>query len=354
MTKPCDCPAPGFCQRFQREMCGRWFELCRGINTDIGTAAAFRAQWDHEAAEKIAVLGLPKTPARPITLLTDQAVGDAVSMTAAIYSLHKAHPGKYLTSVSSLWPEVFAYNPDVSPPATETALLHMHYPAIHQSNQRGIHFMQGWTEFLGDALGIVVPLLTDRPRLYFPDRDPPVEDYWIVCSGGKRDLTNKLWGHHNYREVVSSLKGLVWFVQVGGSLDDHLRILDAEDMVGKTTLRQLFNLVRRARGVLCGVSLLMHVAAALEKPAVVIAGGREPVSWNSYPKQQYVHTVGSLPCRDVKGRVGGACWRSRVVPLGDNTVLDKNPCERPANGIPRCMEMISPASVAELVLRYNQ
>lgn len=229
----------------------------------------------------------------------------------------------------------------------------MHYPAINKSNDRGIHFMQGWCEHLGAALGVPVPLLTNRPRLYFADPAPPVEDFWVVCSGGKQDFTAKLWGRDNYQDAVSSLRGRVRFVQVGGADHDHPHLDGAVDLIGKTTLRSLFDLVRRARGVLCGVSLLMHVAAALEKPAVVVAGGREPVQWNSYPRQQYLHTVGALPCRDVLGHVGEACWRARVFPQGEGGALDRDTCERPERGLPACMRLIRPAAVAEAVLRYD-
>ena len=381
MINFCDCKDDGFCSRYQREMRGRFREICQGVNVDLGTAAAFREQWSREASGLRDGIISPRTykvdsgERKQLLLKTDQAPGDSVAMTAAIYSLHRSHPSKYVTAVESYWPEVFAYNPDVAyhtlpggtlPDLTDS--LQMHYPAVHQSNERGIHFMQGWCEFLGMALGINVPLLTNRPRIYFAGSAPPVEDFWLVCSGGKRDFTNKLWGHDKYQEVVSSLKEVVRFIQVGGGKppvpwrsntagsqeDDHSRLDGTYDMVGKTTLRDLFDLTRRARGVLCGVSLLMHVAAALEKPAIVVAGGREPVPWNAYPKQQYVHTVGALPCSDTQGQVGGACWRSRVVPLGDGTIHDKDTCLRPVSKIPECMTLIRPAYVAELVSMYNQ
>ena len=385
-TGLCDCSADGYCPRYRRPMAGRFRQLCQGINVDLGTAAAFREQWAREASDDP---GFTVTTPKPLLLKTGQAPGDAVAMTAAIHSLHRAHPGKYLTSVESYWPDVFAFNPDVAshriPPPDGAngqakdgvADVQMHYPAVHQCNERGIHFMQGWCEFFGAALGVNIPLLTNRPRLYFPNPAPPVEDFWLVCSGGKRDFTNKLWGQHNYQEVVKRLKGLVRFVQVGGARpvvpwnpschgsqgDEHPPLDGVVNMVGKTSLRELFDLTRRARGVLCGVSLLMHVAAALEKPAVVIAGGREPVPWNAYPLQQYVHTVGALPCRDTQGRLGGACWRTRVVPLKDGTMLDNDLCERPVNGsptsltvqtIPECMKLIRPSEVAGLILRYNR
>jgi ADP-heptose:LPS heptosyltransferase len=309
-------------------------------------------------------------------LKTNHAPGDAVAMTAAIYSLHRAHPGKYDTAVESYWPDVFMHNPDVSAhliPTGQTtnflgvANVEMHYPAIHKSNERSIHFMQAWCEFLSSAIGQSVPLLTDIPRLYFDTPEPSVNNYWLVCSGGKRDFTTKLWGHRNYQEVVWLLRGQVNFVQVGGAKplvrwnkstagsqeDSHPRLEGVTSMVGKTNLRELFDLVRGARGVVCGVSLLMHVAAALGKPAIVIAGGREPVAWNAYPKQQYMHTVGALPCTDVHGKTGGACWRYRTAPLGDGTVMDEDTCQRPIGDTPECMTMVTPAEVAWLVTRYN-
>ena len=347
----CRCEQDGFCQRFQRIMSGRFREICQGINVDLGTAAAFREQWRQDTnTDQLKHTEKPKH----IILSNFQAPGDAVAMTAAIYSLHRAHPGKYLTSINVPWEGVFDYNPDIVPATKDAAQLYMHYPAIHQCNDRGIHFMQAWCEHLSVSLGVNIPLITNRPHLYFPTPDPPIEDFWVICSGGKRDFTGKLWGHDNYQKVVSTLHGAVRFVQVGGKNDDHQRLDGTEDLLGKTNLRQLFDIVRRARGVLCGVSLLMHVAAALERPAIIIAGGREPVQWNAYPKQQYVHTVGSLSCRDLQGHIGHACWRSRVLPLGDGSPFDNGTCEKPVDGIPLCMRIISPAEIAGLVLRYNR
>src|SRR5689334_15800 len=98
MINVCDCKQDGHCLRYGREMRGRFREICQGVNVDLGTAAAFREQWSREAGAQQS--GEPPTP---ILLKTDQAPGDAVAMTAAIYSLHKAHPGRHLTAVESMW-----------------------------------------------------------------------------------------------------------------------------------------------------------------------------------------------------------------------------------------------------------
>lgn len=384
----CDCTQDGYCPRYNREMKGRFREICAGINVDLGTAAAFREQWqrEYETIHKFEYMPTFTKPPTPLLLRTDQAPGDALVMTAAIYSLHQSHPGKYVTAVESYWPDVFMHNPDVyehfipdkNNDWSDYLTVHMHYPAIHDSNKRGIHFMQGWCEFLGKALDIHVPLITNRPCIYF-DKEYDLDDigdYWLICSGGKNDFTNKLWGFHNYQKLVHLLRDKIKFVQVGGARpivpwhpgtngsqnDSHPHLSGVDNMVGKTSLRDLFDLVRRARGVVCGVSLLMHVAAAFNKPAVVIAGGREPVQWNAYPNQQYVHTVGCLPCYTHTGEKG-ACWRSRVIPQGDNKVLDEHTCIYPVQlnyagvritTIPECMYMIYPEHIANLVMMYDR
>lgn len=353
----CDCTRDGFCPRFNRQMTGRFREICAGTNVDLGTAAAFREQWMREAlgVASSAAKSEVRSSSRSLVLSNTQAPGDLVAMTASIFSLHKMYPKQYTTAVECLYPDVFTHNPYVVSRSSLPPPIHkvaMHYPAIHDSNVRGIHFMQGWCEFLGMALGIYLPLLSNRPRLYFDTPHPKSGDYWLVCSGIKNDFTAKQW--LGYQEVVSSLKGIVRFIQVGNAVDNHPKLDGAEYLVGKTTLRQLFDITRKARGVLCGVSLLMHVAAAVRKPAVVIAGGREPVAWNAYPRQQYVHTNGALQCKDIHGRVGEACWRTRTVPLRDGDPHDKDICEHPQNGVPKCMTMISPRMVAELVLVYDR
>ena len=106
----------------------------------------------------------------------------------------------------------------------------------------------------------------------------------------------------------------------------HPPLRNVLDLRGQTDLRQLVRLVYHAQGVLCPVTLLMHLAAAVEtppgmpknRPCVVIAGGREPAQWEAYPHHQYIHTNGALMCCD-----HGGCWKSRVVPLGDGDEKDE-------------------------------
>jgi hypothetical protein len=106
----------------------------------------------------------------------------------------------------------------------------------------------------------------------------------------------------------------------------------------------------------------MHLAAAVEtkpnrpklRPAVIIAGGREPTHWEAYPSHTFLHTIGALKCCE-----SGGCWKSRVIPLGDNDHKDKSLCIAPIKTegdivIPKCMEMIKPTDVIAAIERYIQ
>jgi ADP-heptose:LPS heptosyltransferase len=129
------------------------------------------------------------------------------------------------------------------------------------------------------------------------------------------------------------------------------------DLRGQTSLRQLVRLVHHADGVVSAVSLLMHLAAAVEvrpkrprnRPCVVIAGGREPPHWVAYPHHQFIHTMGALPCCD-----DGGCWKSRTVALGDGDDKDRpgELCVDPVGGLPRCMDLITADEVIRRIELY--
>jgi hypothetical protein len=101
----------------------------------------------------------------------------------------------------------------------------------------------------------------------------------------------------------------------------------------------------------------MHLAAAVEvkggqpknRPAVIVAGGREPPHWEAYPHHQFIHTVGALKCCD-----NGGCWKYRTVALGDGDSKDQpeNLCVDVVKELPRCMDMITPDEVVRRIESY--
>lgn len=352
----CECPQAGYCPRYGKDVGRREHQICSGIDCNAGESAMYRQLWLQETQDHRRTAGHvpPGSSARKITLVNHQCPGDALVMTAAIRSLHVRHPGKFAVAVDTPFPDIFLNSPDVVP-THGGERVDMHYPAIHQANQRGIHFMQAFCEHLEEALGVQVPLAVNKPVLYGvgagPNSSICKSAYWLVNAGTKNDLTCKRYGRLRYQEVVDSLRGTVKFVQVGREKDRHERLGGLfADLVGKTSLRELITLCYYAEGVLTPTSFLMHCAAALDRPCVVVAGGREPVQWNAYPKQHYMHTIGQLPCC-----ADNACWKSRIEPIGDGTSHDQSLCELPVNNtmtggaIPKCMELVRPEAVAQKI-----
>ncbi len=310
---------------------------------------------------------------RRLVLRSRLCPGDVVMLTAAVRDLHRCHPGRFLTDVRTPHPELWAHNPYItplSPRAPGVELIDCHYPLIGECNRNPIHFVHGYIQFLGSRLG--APYRPTAPhgdvRLSATEKaEPSVVSslagrelpYWIVVAGGKRDYTIKWWDHARYQEVVDHFRDRVLFVQVGELQDCHPRLNGVLDLRGRTTIRQLVHLVFHASGVLCPVTFLMHLAAAVEirsdfpaqRPCVVVAGGREPPSWEAYPTHQYIHRVGALPCCEQ-----GGCWRARTLPLGDGDLKDdpSQLCLNVVNLMPRCMDMISTADVVRAIESYRE
>ena len=312
-----------------------------------------------------------KPSQRKLILNCGLSVGDIVMLTAAVRDLHRSYPGRFLTDVRTGCPELWENNPhltalrDTDPGVT---ILDCTYPLIDEANTLPYHCLHGFVRFLNEQLGLQIQLsafhgdihLSSREKSWFSQvqeltgLDTP---FWIICAGGKHDITIKWWDYRRYQQVADHFRGRIQFAQVGGYGHYHPKLDGVIDLRGETDLRQLVRLVYHAQGVLCGVTGLMHLAAAVEtkpggpehRPCVVVAGGREPPHWEAYPFHQFIHNVGALACCS-----HGGCWRSRTVPLGDGDSGDAPDwiCVDARGGLPRCMDLITAAEVAQRLDSY--
>jgi ADP-heptose:LPS heptosyltransferase len=315
--------------------------------------------------------------------------GDIVMMTAAVRDLHRRHPGKFVTDVRTACRHLWESNPLITPlrdDEPDAELIECHYPLIHRSNTGPWHFIHGFHQFLGERLGVPIEPTDFKGDIPVSAKEKSwisqVHEitrtempFWIVAAGGKLDYTIKWWDTHRYQEVVDHFRDRILFVQVGEKKHHHPALSGVLDLRGKTSLRQLVRLVYHAQGVLCPVTSLMHLAAAIEtKPGmprnracVVVAGGREPMQWEAYPHHQFIHTNGALMCCD-----NGGCWKARTVPLGDGDEKDKPgslcvnvvekdiPTAKAQDGahnpetlhLPRCMDMITAEEVIRRIQMY--
>jgi ADP-heptose:LPS heptosyltransferase len=300
-----------------------------------------------------------------------QSPGDIVMLTAAVRDLHACHPGEFLTDVRTSCPALWENNPYLTPLSEDepgVQVIDCEYPLIHESNTAPYHFLHGFMAFLNDRLGLRIRPTAFKGDIHISERErswfSQVEEaqgrcapFWLMVSGGKYDYTIKWWDHRRYQAVVDHFRGRIDFVRVGESHHYHPPLEGVIDLSGQTTLRQLVRLVHHAQGVLSPVSLLMHLAAAVEvkpgmplnRPCVVVAGGREPPHFTAYPHHQFIHTVGALRCCD-----NGGCWKSRTLPLGDGDEKDRPEelCVQTVGSLPRCMDMITADEVIKRIEMY--
>lgn len=311
---------------------------------------------------------------RRLILRSFQSPGDILMLTAAVRDLHAAHPQQFLTDVRTSVGPLWENNPYITPldeGAADVEVLDMHYPLIHEANERPLHFIHGYSLYLEDRLGLRIPVSKFHGEIHlsvqeresrptFPDVVLP-DHYWIIVGGGKFDFTAKWWSPQNYQKVVDSFEGRIAFVQCGEASHWHPPLQNVINLVGRTSIRDLVWLMRHADGVVCPVTFAMHLAAAVEtsggrrgvRPCVVIAGGREPAHWEAYPHHQFISTNGALTCC-----ASGGCWKSRCQQVGDGDQKDQhNLCEQPVAvapklSIPRCMELIDADEVVRRIELY--
>ncbi|MBI5771138.1 MAG: glycosyltransferase family 9 protein [Verrucomicrobia bacterium] len=110
-------------------------------------------------------------------------------------------------------------------------------------------------------------------------------------------LGNKEWLPGRFQAVVDALAPRHRIVQLGLPTDPLLR--GAEDLRGKKSLRESGAILAGAAAFVGLVGFLMHLARAVDCPAVIVYGGREHPDQSGYVCNENLFTP--LPC--------SPCWR---------------------------------------------
>ena len=323
------------------------------------------------------------TKLRKIILKSDLSPGDILMLAAAVRDLKRANPN-FLVDVQTSVPPIWENNPyltKLDEKDKDVQVLKTEYPLIHASNSRPYHFIHGYPMFLEEKLGVKIPVTEFKGDIHLSDIEKSWmsqtqemgihQKFWLLFSGGKFDYTAKWWNPLEMQKVVDHFKDKVLFVQCGQADHHHPPLKGVVNLIGKTDTRQLIRLMYHASGVVCPVTFAMHLAAAVETPrrmpvnraCVVLAGAREPHSWEAYPHHRFLSNNGALPCCEQ-----GGCWKSRTFKLEDGDEKDLSLCEAPEEinydiqpppkrkkqklQIPKCMNMIKAEHVIEAVDSY--
>lgn len=241
-------------------------------------------------------------------------------------------------------------------------VIQAEYNMIQQSNQCGQHMVTSYHDDLRKKLNCHIRVSEMRGDLHFSHAEmeaPAMVEgrYWLMMCGGKSDFTAKWPVPSVMQAVIDHFKGRIQFVQGGVASDHHPKLTGVIDMVGKTNIREMLNLIRLSSGVVTPISFAMHASAAMPmvnnaiRPCVVLAGGREPRSWEAYSGHAYLDRVGMLQCCE-----SGACWKNKALVDGQPAQWDT--CENveavdiTGQKFPKCISTISAAEIIQHIERY--
>lgn len=245
--------------------------------------------------------------------------------------------------------------------------------AMHKGEP--LHILGWYHECVSRLLG--VPFSPHKPHgkyVFLPKEKAPfvTGDYWVLVAGGKIDASTKIWPKEKWQELVHVLNTFgISTVQIGSNNSNslHFPLEGTINLVGQVeSARDFLRVIRDAKGVVCGVTGAMHAAAIMQKPCVVIAGGREEPAFEAYDHKlsgfgptcepikiphRFLHTMGKLPCCMEKG-----CWKFSVTKLHEKDRFHpERMCVLPVLSgekqyAAKCMTMIEPKDVGMAVLSY--
>jgi len=146
--------------------------------------------------------------------------------------------------------------------------------------ERNLSLLQGLSTYAKNKLVF-------EPRLYLTSKEKSIiqtygltyKDYLLIAPGSK--WPTKRWTRQGFQEVISYwLKKKVQVVLIGDREDAPFATQITTgfnsplllNLVGKTSLRESFGLIKGARVILSNDSAPVHMAQALNTPAVVVFG----------------------------------------------------------------------------------
>ena len=237
----------------------------------------------------------PEPDVRRIVLVNENGPSAVLVLSAAVESLHRAHPGRFVTAVDGPGAELLGHNPHVV--SAESVIdgapvVWDRFPISGAPDESPLDAMRGGCDAIAAALGVPVPLAVDRPCVSLsPDergRVPQVHEaasgnprYWLVDEGGGDGGPAGWPGAFDLTRIAERVGDRVRLVRVGTdepARPAHPGVLDLQAGPG---LRELARAVWHAVGGIGPSGVLRHLCAAFEKPYVYVGGAHGPGAYRT-------------------------------------------------------------------------
>jgi len=269
-------------------------------------------------------------------------LGDRLMFTPVVRDFKKAHPD-WEIGVESIGPEIWDNNPHIVNMTKPDKVFNIGPGKVTRgSKTNGLHITAAFRCSLEEHLGEPVQQGEFKPEIFLSEAEKNNRlidgRYWVInidCG----PFSAKRWWPERFQQLIEQLPEIT-FVQVGLKKDNQIRLRGPNviDLIDQTKIRELFSLVYNAEGCISLISSLMHVAGAFDKPCVVLAGAREPATFEHYANHRYIDRIGCLPCCSKK-----ACWHNSI-----------SACTNRVKDIARCMDMIRVEQVVDAVKSYYE
>jgi ADP-heptose:LPS heptosyltransferase len=286
---------------------------------------------------------------RKIIFILYTGLGDDVATTGILREIREKYPA-YSIDIRTRHKDLFLYNPNItslneSADDVEICVLRFDCMPIDliESNLdihfNEMHFSSQLHCIAQSKLNLQWDYKNIKPDLHLGDTLNPVSEkigfkgpYWLLNSGFHNIAPEKWYPH--YQKVIDLLQGKVQFVQHGGPSDTHTKLNGVLSIIGQTTPLELAAAFPNCSGSLGGLSSHMHLAAAFDRPCVVVAGGIEHPGSINYKNQ-------TILFKNECNKTGRGCFLKKTSCLhfsGDHAAF--------------CMDSITPEMVANEILKY--
>ena len=130
------------------------------------------------------------------------------------------------------------------------------------------------------------------------------KDFSLIQPNPKTSYTpNKQWGIEKYQEVVNQVKHISW-IQAG--VEGDIVLDNVDSYVGKTSLRELAFLIKKAKFVLADEGLFNHLASSVGSTSIVVHSG-----FSSSELAKYKRTISIVNNPQVEC---SPCWLKEKCP----------------------------------------
>lgn len=201
-----------------------------------------------------------------------RALGDQLAATGVLREWKRENPDENVRIWNATRPEIWRGNPHLGRGNRENG---KRVSLIQLPDGRLTHYYAGC---LIQATGRYFAMQDDSPEIHLTDEERATDFGFEVAAKSVvidpwAGWETRRWPHVNFQRVAKTLARQGWQVlELGGGTNRPMPLPMARDLHGKTTVREAAVLLSRAALYVGNDSGLMHLAAAVGTPQVVVYG----------------------------------------------------------------------------------